>query len=134
VGLLTACECIRELFPEEGLTGTSYPYPVVELALATPMRTNPVLHHYKPDEPPLIPTRISCKPESAGYGADYTAEHDAGIMPFRRNAKYGYGYECLKPGKYRLHVQFAGGGWTCTSRVEKVQPPVRCFCFEAYNV
>ena len=61
MGVLTACERIREVFSEEGITGT--PYPIIELAPSTPIQTNPVLHQYK--EPPLIPIRINCKPDSA---------------------------------------------------------------------
>lgn len=137
MGVLTACERIREVFAEEGLTGTQYP--VIELVLGTPVRRDPVLHQYK--EPPLIPIRINCKPESASHSANYTAVDGTSEIELERHERLGYGHGFLNPGQYPFDVKFAGGRWARKLQLGAVEPPVCvveppvcCLCFEADNV
>jgi hypothetical protein len=124
--LLTACEKLAEVFPEEGLQGTAYP--IVELDRSVPFRDNPVLHQYPQGAPPRVPARIRLRPQAAAQLANYAAQQGTRTIPLQRHRTWHYGHGFLPPGGHTIQVAFpVGAGWKCDPQTVSADPPV-CVC------
>lgn len=130
--LVDGCRAVKRVFVDEALAYPTpgladFPYGPLAVIMNESLIEDPVLHHFRNNRPPLVPTRISCAAEAAVGAAFSRLNGQSAAIPLDRHPRRHYGYASLETGSHCFRVDFPAGGWVGRDTLQHVRPPV-CEC------